>query len=263
MWPVSPCSVLVPLISLKCAEVSLSLWNILLLDLLLWPARTPWNISSSRNPGETHAENGLESRLVRCDICFVSFVNVINKAYISQCRGGCNIPLLSPSTFHQAPLGPWSRSGSDFRVMKWVSKTRWRAVATAQARTMVADPGKCQCGWGGFLHHSGCSVTICLVNINCYKTSDGWVDNSNEIYGLGDVADDVVFQKGDRKRWIALGREEEWLQFWMCQGWSLWGKGWVAGFSKQVERRVWIPENRIWVIIGLNNTVPGILLAFS
>lgn len=37
------------------------------------------------------------------------------------------------------------------------------------------------------MYHSGCSVTICLVNMICYKTLDGRINSSNEMYSLGDI----------------------------------------------------------------------------
>lgn len=66
---------------------------------------------------------------------------------------------------------------------------------------MVADPGKCQCWWGGFVHDWGCSVTIYLVNVNCYKTSDrGKLTISNEMYGLENMwLMMLCTKKGDRR----------------------------------------------------------------
>lgn len=66
---------------------------------------------------------------------------------------------------------------------------------------------------------------------------------------MRDGADDVQYQKGTKRRWTALGEEEQWLQFGVCHvqssGWGAARRGLqgVAGFSGQVKRRVWIPGN--------------------
>lgn len=49
------------------------------------------------------AEPGLEARLLRCDIFFVSFVNVLNKTYISQCGGDVTPPSSHSQPFISAP----------------------------------------------------------------------------------------------------------------------------------------------------------------